>query len=62
MMEADRDRELVDEVVRKIEAEERAEQAEHLRSRHGACEGFIPSVIERGERRRHTWPLADEGC
>lgn len=33
MMEADRDREMVDEVVKKIEAEEQAEQEQYLRNR-----------------------------
>lgn len=35
MMEADRDREMVDKVVKKIEAEERVEQEQYLRSRYG---------------------------
>lgn len=34
MMEANRDREMVDEVVKKMEAEERAEQEQYLRSRY----------------------------
>lgn len=33
MMEADRDREMVDVIVKKIEAEERAEQEQYLKSR-----------------------------
>lgn len=39
-MEADRDREMVDVIVKKIEAEERAEQEQYLRSRYDA----IPRV------------------
>ena len=34
MMEADRDREMVDVIVKKIEAEEKAEQEQYLRSRY----------------------------
>lgn len=33
-MEADRDREMVDVIVKKIEAEERAEQEQYLKSRY----------------------------
>lgn len=33
MLEADRDREMVDVIVKKIEAEERAEQEQYLKSR-----------------------------
>lgn len=33
-MEADHDREMVDMIVKKIEAEERAEQEQYLRSRY----------------------------
>ena len=33
MLEADRDREMVDVIVQKIEAEERAEQEHYLKSR-----------------------------
>lgn len=36
MMEADRDREMVDVIVKKIEAEEKAEQEQYLRSRYDA--------------------------
>lgn len=35
-VEADRDREMVDAIVKKIEAEERAEQEQYLKSRCGA--------------------------
>lgn len=34
MLEADRDREMVDVIVKKIEAEERAEQEQYLKSRY----------------------------
>lgn len=34
MVEADRDREMVDTIVKKIEAEERAEQEQYLKSRY----------------------------
>lgn len=40
MVEADRDREMVDVIVKKIEAEEKAEQEQYLRSRYDA----IPRV------------------
>lgn len=35
MVEADRDREMVDMIVKKIEDEERAEQEQYLKSRYG---------------------------
>lgn len=46
-MEADRDREMVDVIVKKIEAEERAEQEQYLRSRYAAIPrvGFVDDKI-----------------
>lgn len=46
-MEADRDREMVDVIVKKIEAEEKAEQEQYLRSRYDA----IPRVEFRGGKK-----------
>lgn len=51
-MEADRDREMVDVIVKKIEAEERAEQEQYLKSRY-VCRGqkgkWRQSVKSRGD-------------
>ncbi|CBJ27087.1 conserved unknown protein [Ectocarpus siliculosus] len=49
MMEADRDREMVDVIVKKIEAEERAEQEQYLKSREETRR-----TVQEAERRRAT--------
>lgn len=59
-MEADRDRALVNEVVKKIEAEERAEREQYLRSRCDNSEyatfkcSFTGMVLEARRAMAHT--------
>lgn len=55
-MEADRDREMVDAIVKKIEAEERAEQEHYLESRC-ACENRTSPVHGGGEGRFWRFPV-----
>ncbi|CAM9367681.1 unnamed protein product [Ectocarpus fasciculatus] len=50
MMEADRDREMVDVIVKKIEAEERAEQEQYLKSSREETR----RTVQEAERRRAT--------
>lgn len=48
-MEADRDRQMVNEVVKKIEAEERAEQEQCLKTRYRPKGGGLPYCPRAGE-------------